>query len=70
MATKSLTAFGMTFNVEESTIESGFKVLDTLREEKTPPFKAITALAKELKLTSAVATALYAEWMATNKPIF
>lgn len=70
MTAKELTAFGMIFKLEESTIEKGFEILDKLREEKVAPIPCIMQLGQQLELTSAVATALYAEWQSQHKPIF
>lgn len=70
MTTKALTAFGMIYYIEETTIQDAFKVLETLYAAQTPPVVVTQTLAQELELTSGEATALFIEWRNRNKPIY
>lgn len=70
MGTKALTAFGMTLNIDEEVVKTGYDVLDKLRQEKEAPMSCIRSLAMQLELTNAEATALYAAWLNNHKPVF
>lgn len=70
MTTRTLIAYGTECEIDTTVIEEGLAYLDQLREEKAAPVPAMTKLREKLDLTGLQSTAIYAEWMKINKPVF
>lgn len=68
--TVELKAFGMSFELEEAAIETGFTLIEKLRIQGVSATDCMAQLAKELNVKSAVAVAVYAAYHAKNKPLF